>query len=374
MKHFAALFCIFCFSLGSSHAQPYFQQRVDTKIEVSLDDRTSYLHGFEEMQYTNHSPDTLHYIYVHLWPNGYLNDRTVFSEQQLQNKSINFYYAKPVERGFIDSLDFQINSEKVSVISEATTPDIARLDLPKPLLPGASMKIETPFRVGRYQSCFRAWAIRGRHIISPNGFRSRQCMIKKAGIRCHTPIRENFFSEIGSYDVQITLPKNYIVMATGNLHNPEEEKWLDSLAALPYPDFKVSKTPSKKERDKLNKIPKSSQEMKTLRYTEDNIHDFAFFADKRWIVRKDTTMLPGVDTPVTIWSGCLPSEKNYWRHTTDYMKYTLQYLSRELGTYPYHTVKAVEGDLRAGGGMEYPTVTVVDRLATYTGVLETIVT
>ena len=373
MKHFAPIFLLLNITAaGLCSAQSYFQQQVDTRIEVRLDDKVHYLHGFEEMQYTNHSPDTLRYIYIHLFPNGYRNDRTVFSEQQLQNKSTAFYYAKPAQRGFIDSLNFVVDGQKASIVSEDNTPDIARLELPKPLPPGASAKIETPFRV-KIPIVFSRMGHTGQAYYISQWFPKPAVYDRKGWHAMPYTDQGEFFSEIGAYDVQITLPKNYIVMATGNLQNPEEERWLDSLAALPYPAYKVPKGASKKLRDALNKIPKSADELKTIRYTENNIHDFAFFADKRWIVRKDTVLLPGTDTPVSIWSGALPSEKEYWRHATDYMKATLVYLSREVGTYPYHTVKAVEGDLRAGGGMEYPTVTVVDRLATYTGVLETIV-
>ena len=75
-------------------AQTYFQQRVDTRIDVQLDDQHHYLHGFEEFTYTNQSPDTLRYIYLHLWPNAYLHDRTVFTDQQTTNRKSAFYYSR----------------------------------------------------------------------------------------------------------------------------------------------------------------------------------------------------------------------------------------------------------------------------------------
>jgi hypothetical protein len=35
-----------------------------------------------------------------------------------------------------------------------------------------------------------------------------------------------FYSEFGNYDVRITLPKNYVVAATGELQNAEEQHWM----------------------------------------------------------------------------------------------------------------------------------------------------
>src|SRR5690606_22847769 len=50
-----------------ARSQTYWQQKADTKIEVTLDDENHFLRGFEHLYYQNNSPDTLHYIYIHLW-------------------------------------------------------------------------------------------------------------------------------------------------------------------------------------------------------------------------------------------------------------------------------------------------------------------
>ncbi|HWJ27569.1 MAG TPA: hypothetical protein VNS32_13575, partial [Flavisolibacter sp.] len=63
----------------------YWQQQVDYVIDVHLNDQEKTLDAFEKISYINHSPDTLTYIWFHLWPNAYKNDRTAFSEQLLGN-------------------------------------------------------------------------------------------------------------------------------------------------------------------------------------------------------------------------------------------------------------------------------------------------
>lgn len=367
------LLCSLLFSLSLS-AQPYFQQRVDTRIDVALDDKSHFLRGLEHFVYTNRSPDSLSVIYVHLWPNAYSTDRTKFAEQQVLNKSTAFYFSKTEDRGFIDSLDFQVDGESASITSLPGFPDIVRLELPKPVLPGAKITVSTPFRVKIPKVYSRMGHSKQAYYIS-QWFPKPAVYDRKGWHPLPYSDQGEFYSEVGSYDVSITLPKNYVVMATGNCSDASENAWLDSLASLPFPDS--SRFADSRKRDSFNRFPASSEELKTIHFHEDNVHDFAWFADKRFLVRKDTMVVNGnreIPThTVTIWAAMLPAESRYWRKATSYMKQTVAYLSEHVGPYPYNTVKAVEGDMKAGGGMEYPTVTVIDRLASRSLVMEVIV-
>src|SRR5450756_1736709 len=49
--------------------EPYWQQQTDFDIRVTLNDNDHSLQGFETIRYTNHSPDTLTFLYIHCWPN-----------------------------------------------------------------------------------------------------------------------------------------------------------------------------------------------------------------------------------------------------------------------------------------------------------------
>src|SRR5882757_7969094 len=90
-------------------AQRYWQQQVDYSIDVSLHDTEHTLDGFVKMQYTNHSPDTLSFIWIHCWPNAYKNDRTAFSEQLLENGRTDFYFSEKEKKGYINHLDFRVD-------------------------------------------------------------------------------------------------------------------------------------------------------------------------------------------------------------------------------------------------------------------------
>ena len=60
----------------------YFQQMVKYEIDVTLNDSAHTLSAYMKLEYTNNSPDTLEFIWFHLWPNAYKNDSTAFAKQQ----------------------------------------------------------------------------------------------------------------------------------------------------------------------------------------------------------------------------------------------------------------------------------------------------
>ena len=349
----------------SSYGQAYWQQSVATKIDVRLDDRTHFLYAHEELDYTNNSPDTLQSIYMHLWPNAYKNDHTPFAQQEDRNGNTAFYYSKPADKGYIDSLDFTVDGKTVDFFIAENTPDIARIDLSRPLLPHQTIKIATPFLV-KIPKVFSRMGHTGQAYFISQWFPKPAVYDQKGWHPLSYLDQGEFYSNYGSYDVSITVPKNYIVMATGNCLDEQENKWLDSLAKIVIPNDSGLKLPSARAIDSIaaNVSYASSLETKTLHYHEDNIHDFAWFADKRWRVRKDTVTSPGTNHVITVWAAFLPSYRKSWSKATDYLRETVLHYGKWVGPYPYNTMKAVLGDMHAGGGMEYPTVTVIDKSAT----------
>jgi len=352
MKHFLLIPVLLLSSL--SFAQRYWQQKVDVKIDVKLDDTTNSLTGFETIDYTNNSPDTLNYLFMHLWPNAYKHDHTPFAKQQDLNRSTAFYYSKPDDKGYIEDLLFNVDGQNVEFFNTDDVPDIARIDLNKPLLPGGKLTIKTPFRV-KIPKVFSRMGHTGQAYYISQWFPKPAVYDRKGWHPISYLDQGEFYSDFGTYDVSITLPRNYVVMATGNLMDRNEEAWLDSLAALPYPSDTLYE----------DNFPPSDPNLKTIHYHEEKVHDFAWFADKRWVVRKDTVVSPVNSELVTTWAAFLPQHKRQWMKATDYLKEAIRSYGSSVGPYPYKTVKAVEGDMRAGGGMEYPTVTIIAQSSLY---------
>ena len=125
----------------------YWQQQVNFTINVSLNDKDHTLDAFETIEYTNHSPDTLHFIWFHIWPNAYKNDRTAFSEQLLKEKRTDFYFSKPYQKGYINQLDFKADGSNATIVNDSNNIDVIKVLLPTPLPPGSKTIITTPFKV-----------------------------------------------------------------------------------------------------------------------------------------------------------------------------------------------------------------------------------
>ncbi len=350
--HLIACLCI-VFVWGSTaniFAQNnYWQQNVDTRIEVTLDDVNHFLNGNIEMDYYNNSPDTLHCIYFHLYPNAYKNDRTAFARQMVENGDTKHYYSKEEERGYIDSLQFYVNDTRCFLKSTSDI-DVTQLVLKEPLLPGEKIKIYTPFSV-KIPITFSRLGHNGQSYQISQWF-PKPAVYDKNGWNAFPYLGlGEFYSEFGSYEVSITLPENYIVLATGNIQEQSEIAWLDSLSQKPID-----------KNYKQDTVIPSSEKLKTITFKEDNVHDFAWFADKSWAVRKKEISVPGSNNIVTAYSAFYPNHSSAWERSVDDLEIAVQTYSELVGAYPYKTVKVVEGALSAGGGMEYPTITIVDYL------------
>jgi hypothetical protein len=129
----------------SSHE--YFQQRVNYKIQVRLNDKIHELSAFETLEYINNSPDTLRFLLFHLWPNGYSNNQTELANQLFSINGKQKLFNDQELNGYMDSLDFRIDELQVQWNQLPGQPDVCQIILNKPLFPYDSIKITTPFHV-----------------------------------------------------------------------------------------------------------------------------------------------------------------------------------------------------------------------------------
>lgn len=336
----------------------YWQQQVNYTIDVSLNDKEHTLDGFAKIGYTNNSPDTLKFIWFHLWPNAYKNDKTAFTDQMLENGSTKFYFSLKDDKGYINKLDFKVNNITASLEDHPQHIDIVKLVLPSPLPPGQKINITTPFHV-KLPYNFSRGGHDGQSYQATQWY-PKPAVYDKQGWHPMTYFDQGeFYSEFGSFDVSITLPKNYVVAATGMLQNAGEKEWLRSRSGFTWePAKQKEKNTAGQVKTTYQLYPESEKETKTLQYKQDNIHDFAWFADKRFIVNYDTCRLAS-GRVIDVYSYYTPKHKEVWAGSTAYSKRAVRYYSELVGEYPYPVVQAVQGPESFGGGMEYPTITVI---------------
>jgi hypothetical protein len=331
--------------------QAYFQQQVDYKIAVQLNDEAHLLEGNIEISYRNNAPQALDTLYFHLWPNAYRNNETAYAQQLRRRGESDFIFSDITQRGYIDSLAFSVDGSKVAWSQHPNHIDIAVLPLKTAIPPGATAVISTPFRV-KLPYCFSRLG----HV--DQSYQITQWYPKPAVYDRNgwhpMPYLDmgEFYSEFGTYEVSITLPENYLVAATGVLQTPSEQQFLQEKseeALLRALQGRQTSLPDLS-------FPASSKKRKTITYKASQVHDFAWFADKRFMVQKDTLQLSAGHT-VDCWAFFTEEEQHLWHKATDYIKRSVRFYSELVGAYPYPQATAVQTALGAGGGMEYPMIT-----------------
>ena len=252
----------------------------------------------------------------------------------------------------MDKLDFKLDAQVCRMQYDSVAHDICKIFLNKPLKHGEHVQISTPFHVKIPETFSRMGHIGQSYQITQ--WYPKPAVYDKYGWHpLHYLDQGEFYSEFGSFDVSITLPENYIVGATGDLQDTSEINRMNE---------KAESTQNAMHNWNANtdvSFPPSAKEFKTLHYKQINIHDFGWFADKRFNILKGEVELPGSKQKVTTWALFTNNQPKLWSRAPEYLHDAIYYYSLWVGDYPYKQVTAVDGTISAGDGMEYPNVTVI---------------
>jgi len=330
--------------------QDYWQQQLRYDIKAELNDKDKTITGFESIVYKNNSTSTLDFIWFHIWPNAYKNDSTALL-QQILNDSSRSKNKEVRGIGSIDGLAFKINGQPAKTEPHPNPQyiDITKLLLSKPLLPGDSITISTPFKVVLPPYFSRSGYADGEFMACQ--WYPKPAVFDKDGWH-EFPYLDmgEFYSEYGDYTVSITVPADYIVGATGTLQTKEE---LDA-----YKKVGAKNVADRKGKPVLY-VPATKNVKKTLTYYAQEVPDFAWFADKNFVIQYDTTQLPGGKV-IEAFSYYHNKKGTIWNNSIDYIKDGVKKYSEWVGEYGYPVVQVVEGPKNnSSGGMEYPTITLI---------------
>ncbi len=329
----------------------FFQQQVNHTLKVNLLDSIQSIDVNQSIEYINQSPDTLHQIYIHLWANAWKNNHSEFARQLIRQGDYSFHFATQQQRGGYSHIDFRTDGKKINWGYYQTHEDIAVLYPERPLYPADTIFINIEYQLDFPDAQF------SRLGHSNGAYYATQWYPKPAVYDSegwHPMPYLNlgeFYSEFGNYDVQITLPQNYVTASTGILQTKEEVEFLHQLAWRNQ--LQSSDIP-----DASFRPPASSPLYKTLKFKQYNVHDFAWFADKQFRVLMDSITIPSGEK-ILMYSFFTQNAKQ-WIKANKYLKETVQYMSSKLGPYPWQEVTAVQGIHSGGANMEYPGITLID--------------
>ena len=288
-------------------------------IEAELFPKAKAISGQIQMEFTNNSNDTLQELWIHLWPNAYQDNYTPFTKQMIALGETSFKYNKSY--GAIRGLNFTSNQETLTFIQSEDQPDIGLILLNQPLLPLQSISIHTPFKVKLPQLISRSGY--GNNFFAVAQWYPKFAIYENGKWQTMSYLEQGeFYSDFAKYDVKITVPTEYKFAATGYRYQEID----------------------------------TTQSQQTYHIIQDNIHDFAWFAAKDFEINTKEIKLPS-GKKVLVQSYTL---SNHIHHPIiRYTEKTLQYMSANVGEYPYDICTVVETTDGVEAGMEYPTITLI---------------
>nr|WP_315140050.1 M1 family metallopeptidase [uncultured Flavobacterium sp.] len=344
----------------------YYQQQADYKMDIELDDKNSKLSGSETVTYSNNSPDSLEYLWVQLDQNqAAKNSQSPLAESEKieqvlpADKFAKEYLKQGLDRGF--NIQY-VKDAKGNPLSYIINQTMMRINLPVPLKPGEkySFSVKWWYNINNYRQ---------------DGGRSGYELFEKEGNKLY--VIAQFFPRMavyndvegwqnmqfwgggefalpfGNYDVNITVPADHVMEATGELMNrsevftPAQVKRYE-LAQKSFDKPVVIVTQAEAEASEKG----FSEKKKTWKYSAKNVRDFGIATSRKFIF---DAMAVQLTDKVVMATSLYPKEANpLWGETsTRTVAHTLKSYSSHTFDYPYPKAVSVSAEDQ---GMEYPMI------------------
>ncbi len=341
----------------------YWQQQVDYKMKIEIDDTQQKLMGDETITYYNQSPDTLRYLWLQLDQNNFeKNSDKVLTRQNKITERMSAGELKNIwptyDGGFkIDEVK-EVSGKPLRYIINRT---MMRVDLPAPLAPRQSFSFKVKWwyhindrlKVGG-RSGYEYFPEDGNCLYTIAQFYPRLCAYYDVYGWQHKQFLGSgeFTLDFGNFDVSITVPDDHVLGASGTLQNPKEvltaaqqERWQQARSAS-SPVMIVS------PEEALAAEKSQPKGKKTWVFKALNVRDFAFASSRKFIW--DAMGVNFGDRTVMAMSY-YPKEGNpLWeQYSTKVVAHTLKWYSHYTFDYPYPVAISVHTNQI---GMEYPMV------------------
>ncbi len=343
----------------------YWQQQADYKMSIELNDDNQRIYGEEEIKYYNNSPDALSYLWVQLDQNRRAKDSDTYkiSESSLDDE-MSFDRVKNLEPWFDGGfkLDY-VQTTDGKPLKYMVNKTMMRVDLPKILKTGEtfSFKIKWWYNIndrkkGGGRSGLEYFPEEDNYIYTIAQFFPRMAVyIDNEGWQNKQFLgRGEFTLPFGDYEVDITVPADHVVAATGMIQNTSDvlsKKQRDRLekakTSYEQPVFVV--TPEEAEKAEKGR----AKDKKTWKFKAENVRDFAFATSRKFMW--DAMGVKQSDGSTVIAASLFSKEGNpLWeRYSTKAVAHTVKWYSHYTFDYPYPIAWSIHTDRI---GMEYPMI------------------
>ncbi len=344
----------------------YYQQQADYKIDIELDDKNSKLMGSETVIYTNNSPDTLEYLWVQLDQNQQSKtSQTPLAESQRidqvlpAEKFTSDYLKQKPDRGF--HIEY-VKDVKGAPLSYTINQTMMRINLPAPMKPGTTFTFSTKwwYNINNYRkeggrSGYEAFEKDGNKIYVIAQFYPRMAVYNDVEGWQNMQFwgTGEFALPFGNFDVNITVPADHIIEATGELTNRAEVFTPEQLKRYELAQKTFDKPVVIVTQEEAEAAEKGfSDKKKTWKFSAKNVRDFGIASSRKFIF---DAMAVKLSTKTVMATSVYPKESNplWGDYSTKTVAHTLKSYSSHTFDYPYPKAVSVSAEDQ---GMEYPMI------------------
>ena len=366
-------------SAAGEPAEHYWQQQVNYDIDAKLDEKKRRLTASQTIEYKNNSPHTLKYLWLQLDQNIFKSDsiaemtstfngKTLQGDPQPKETKLSLGQLRRQQFMADNELGYQIanvKDEDGKELKVTVVDTLMRIDLNEPLKPGKDVEFSMDFAFNIVEED-AVGARSGYEHFEEDGndiFLLAQWFPRLAAYTDYEAWTNKAFLgsgeftlEFGNYDVELTVPADHIVSATGKLDNPSsvltstQRKRLEQAEDAKRPVFIVT------EEEALENEKEGTDKTKTWHFKAENVRDFAWASSRKFMWDAKGYHQGGKDQPLVMAMSFYPKEGgDLWKkYSTEAVVHTMQVYSRFSFDYPYPVAQSVNGPV---GGMEYPMIT-----------------
>jgi len=344
----------------------YYQQQADYKIDIELDDKNSKLTGSETITYYNNSPDTLEYLWVQLDQNqAAKNSQSPLAENQkteqvfTPNKFANKFLKQGIDRGF--NIEY-LKDSKGNALPYTINQTMMRIDLPAPMKSGEklSFSIKWWYNINNYRqdggrSGYELFEKEDNKLYIIAQFYPRMAVYNDVEGWQNMQFwgSGEFTLPFGNFDVNITVPADHILNATGELTNRNEVFTAEQVKRYELAQKTFDKPVVIVTQAEAEKAEKGfSDKKKTWKFSAKNVRDFGIATSRKFIYDAMAVKLNG---KTVMAESVYPKESNpLWGETSTLtVAHTLKSYSAHTFDYPYPKAVSVSAEDQ---GMEYPMI------------------